>query len=176
MPQSFDSSTRPINTRHYRYESASANDHEFETYNPQKRSPDRTNKWLKIGLPVLIVLIAVGVVVGVLVSRHHDKSSTSSNGGSGGSGGGSGGGGGSNNIGIFYTTTDAYGLPVYPSTVRHCCTQVRIASLTKNMSYRPTLLYTALPRSTHHPPLNGRPTLPLLLLRRRLQSDRIGLD
>lgn len=116
MPQSFDSSTRPINTRHYRYESASANDHEFDSYTPQKRNPSGTSKWLKIGLPVAVVLIAVGVVVGVLVSRHH-KSSTSSTGGSGGGNGGGGGGGG-NNLGVFYTTTDAYGLPVYPSTVR----------------------------------------------------------
>ena len=165
MSQSFDSGTRPINARHYRYESASAHDHEFDTFTPQKKQPRSISKWLKIGLPILVVLIAIGVVVGVVVSKHHNKSSTSST--SSGGGGGGGGGGGSNNLGVFYTATDGYGLPVYPSTVRRPPLVVHLTSLIENNTHRLTPFCTVPPHLTHQQLLSGLPTPPRLLLQRR---------
>lgn len=126
MPQSFDSG-RPINS-HYRYESASMNDHEYEYgdgpgqgFTPvTKRPSGGTSKWLKYGLPSLLLLIVAGAVAGIVIHKHSSDSSTSSSGGGNGttSGGGSGGGTSAGDLGVFYTATDAYGLPVYPTTVR----------------------------------------------------------
>lgn len=130
MPASFDSGTRPINS-HYRYESASAHDHEFNTrfddgqaYTPA--SPQKSygrSRWIKFGIPIIAVIIVAAVVGGVLASKNKSNSSTSSTGdsnstSSGGGGSGGGKGTGNENIGVFFTATDAYGLPVYPTTVR----------------------------------------------------------
>lgn len=102
------------------------NDAEYDNhgqgFTPVTKRKSGMSKWIKIGVPVLVVLIAVGVVVGVLVSKH-DKSSTSST-SSGGNGTSSGGGGSGasgskgGELGVFYTATDDYGLPLYPTTVR----------------------------------------------------------
>lgn len=79
-----------------------------------------TSKWLKIGLPVGILVIA-GAVVGIVLGlRAHDKSSSSSSSNNTGSSGNSNSASGSkNNLGLFATATDSqYMLPIYPSTVR----------------------------------------------------------
>lgn len=124
MPQSFDSG-RPINS-HYRYESASMNDHEYEYgsgpgqgFTPVTKRAGGTSKWLKYGLPSLLLLIVAGAVAGIVIHKHSSDSSTSSSGGSNGTSSGGGGGGTSaGDLGVFYTATDAYGQPVYPTTVR----------------------------------------------------------
>lgn len=133
---SFDSG-RPINS-HYRYESGT-HDGQFNTTAAQtygydtpaqtsRKGGSSRGKWLKIGIPVLIVLIIAGVVAGVVISKHNDNNSKTSSTGGGGSGngtsGGGNGGGGSKNLGIFFTATDAYGLPVYPTTVRTATSMV----------------------------------------------------
>lgn len=123
MSQSFDSSRRAF-AAHHRYESANPNDSEYDlsqsrgyTATPAKRGP---NKWLKIGIPVIVVAV-IGIILGIVLSTRH-KSSTSNNTSTPSSttGGNKGGGGGGNNLlGVFFTGTDGYGLPVYPSTVRY---------------------------------------------------------
>ncbi len=110
---SFDSGTRPL-AAHHRYESANQNESEYDlsqnrgyaASGPVKRG---SNKWIKIGIPVVVVAVIVVVLGIVLSTRHHGHSKTSTP---------SGGGGGGGKDQLFYTTTDAYGLPVYPSTVR----------------------------------------------------------
>ncbi|EJF66889.1 hypothetical protein DICSQDRAFT_95739 [Dichomitus squalens LYAD-421 SS1] len=74
-----------------------------------------TSKWVKIGIPVAILVIAAAVVGVVLGIRAHNKSSSaSSKSGSSGSNSAS---GAQNDIGIFATGTDSlYMLPLYPST------------------------------------------------------------
>ncbi|PIL31738.1 hypothetical protein GSI_06442 [Ganoderma sinense ZZ0214-1] len=74
-----------------------------------------TSKWIKIGIPVGILVIA-GAVVGIVLGlRAHDKSSTSSTSGS--SGNSNSASGSKNNLGLFATATDSqYMLPIYPST------------------------------------------------------------
>lgn len=128
MAHSFDSGQRPLNS-HYRYESASVNDYDYEPPSNPKyttNKPAGRSKWLKIGLPIgIIALIIAGVVGGILATKHKNASTSSnggdgsgSGGGDGGGGGGGNGGGGSNNLNVkFFTATDAYGLPVYPTTV-----------------------------------------------------------
>lgn len=119
MSHSFDSGQRPLNS-HYRYESASVNDYDYEAPAQPRfttRKPAGKSKWLKIGVPVaLVIAIIAGVVVAVVVTRHKNASTSStSSGGSGSSGSGS---PGQNDLNVkFYTKTDAYGLPVYPTTV-----------------------------------------------------------
>ncbi|KAI1789797.1 chondroitin AC/alginate lyase [Ganoderma leucocontextum] len=74
-----------------------------------------TSKWIKIGIPVGILVIA-GAVVGIVLGlRAHDKSSSSS--GSTNSGNSHSASGANNNLGLFATATDSqYMLPIYPST------------------------------------------------------------
>ncbi|KZV99457.1 hypothetical protein EXIGLDRAFT_712139 [Exidia glandulosa HHB12029] len=70
----------------------------------------RTSLWIKLGIPVAILVI-IAAVVGVVLARRHSKSSPGSAGGS--SEGGSKGSPGVQ--GLFATSTDAYFLPVYPT-------------------------------------------------------------
>ena len=83
--------------------------------NPKKG----TSKWLKIGLPVAVVVIAaavVGAIFGIRASKDSSSSSSSksSSADSSGSSGSS-----NDGTGMFATATDSlYLLPIYPSTVR----------------------------------------------------------
>jgi hypothetical protein len=76
--------------------------------------------WLKIGIPVAILVIVGAVLGGVLGSRAHKTNSSS--GGNNTSNGGNDNGNGNNpvknGLGRFPTSTDPfYGMPIYPSTV-----------------------------------------------------------
>jgi len=80
--------------------------------------------WLKIGIPVAILVIVGAVVGGVLGSRSSKKNN---GGGSSGNNNGNGNGNGNsdnpvkNGLGRFPTSTDPfYGMPIYPSSVSLC--------------------------------------------------------
>lgn len=84
-----------------------------------------TSKWVKLGIPVAIVIIVGAVVGGVLGSRaSNNKSSSVSGGSSSGSSGDQAAAASSaasvkNAIGVYPTGTDSqYLVPLYPSTVR----------------------------------------------------------
>lgn len=95
---------------------------------PTKQSK---RNWLKIGIPIAILVIVGAVVGGVLGSRasKNNSSSSSSGGSNSGNGNGNSGGGVKNGLGRFPTSTDPfYGMPIYPSSVsfvprcmRGCC-------------------------------------------------------
>jgi hypothetical protein len=85
---------------------------------PPKR---RTSKWIKLGIPIALLLIA-GVVVGVVLGIRSSKNKSSSA-----SGNGANAGVGANEIGRFPVSTDTnYFMPVYPSTVRFSCCGVLV--------------------------------------------------
>jgi len=73
-----------------------------------------TSKWIKIGIPVAVIVIAAAVVGAIFAIRAHNNASASSSGGSGGSSGGAP--GSQNDIGVFPTGLNTWFLPAYPST------------------------------------------------------------
>jgi hypothetical protein len=81
-------------------------------YPPQPKKKSVSN-WVKIGIPVLVLVIGGAVAGAVLATRAKNNSASASSaaGGSGGSAGGS----GAPGNGIFATATNANGWPVYPS-------------------------------------------------------------
>ncbi|KAF9508914.1 hypothetical protein BS47DRAFT_1332487 [Hydnum rufescens UP504] len=112
MSRSIDSGQRPLT--HGTYQPTHMNDSEYDVSarSPQKRSG--VSPWIKFGVPLLVIAIIGGVVGGVVASRHSKKgSSTSSTSPSASSGATQ---SGIVAAGLFYTATDGYGLPVYPST------------------------------------------------------------
>lgn len=130
----------------------------------------RTSNWIKIGIPVAIIVIAAAVIGGVLGSRHAKTSSSGSSGGKGSSG---------NSpasvdlaVGRFATGTESkYMIPVYPSTVSCIFFHVFIppkllCRLTQLLSPpRPSILT-----------LPGRPTHSNLAIPAPLLFDRIDPD
>lgn len=77
--------------------------------------------WLKIGIPLVILVIVGAVLGGVLGSRASKKNSSSSGDNSNGSGG-SNSNPVKNGLARFPTSTDSfYGMPIYPSTVSPLC-------------------------------------------------------
>ncbi len=107
------------------------------------------SKWVKIGIPIGILVIA-GAVVGIVLGlRAHNKTSSSSSSGSSGSSGDSNSASGAkNNLGLFATATDSqYMLPIYPSTVR-CLLSSRVAHAHSRTSAR---LLLDKHRSFHQP-------------------------
>ena len=86
-------------------------------YIPPKK---KRSKWWIIAIPLLIIVIIAAVVGGVLGSRKNNNSGSSSSGSGGSNGPGTADGAHSSILhqqGRFAVTTDAYFLPVYPSTV-----------------------------------------------------------
>jgi flagellar basal body-associated protein FliL len=81
-------------------------------YLPSKKKG--MSKWIKIGVPVLILVIAGAVVGGILGSR-----SNKSGGGGNGSSPASASSAVANKdaVGVFATATDVYGQPQYPTAV-----------------------------------------------------------
>ncbi|KAI0361394.1 hypothetical protein OH77DRAFT_1443806 [Trametes cingulata] len=80
-------------------------------------SKKRTSNWVKIGIPVGLVVVAAAVVGIVLGVRAHKSSSASSSGGSSAEAQASQAASVKNEIGMFATATDSqYLLPLYPST------------------------------------------------------------
>ena len=73
-----------------------------------------TSKWIKIGIPILILAVIGGVVGVILVIRNHKASA------SGGSSAASSAASVKQEVGIFATATNSlYMVPIYPSTVSH---------------------------------------------------------
>jgi hypothetical protein len=82
--------------------------------NPKKS----LNKWVKIGVPIAILVIAGAVVAGVLATRHHSHNSSSSSSSPGSPAAASSALSAKNAVGIFPTGTDSeFMVPLYPSTV-----------------------------------------------------------
>lgn len=93
----------------------------FVTPNKPRRG---TSKWLKIGIPVAILVIA-GAVVGVVLALRKKPTSVNGTSSSSSGTGSDKADGANNNLGIFAVATDSqYMLPIYPatvSTVVSCC-------------------------------------------------------
>ena len=73
------------------------------------------SKWVKIGIPVAVVLVAAAIAVGVFfgIGKNNTKSSSSNSGTSSNSGSSA-----DDGTGMLATATDSlYLLPIYPSTV-----------------------------------------------------------
>jgi len=84
----------------------------FITPHPAKKG---VSNWIKIGVPVLILVIVGAVVGGVVGSRHHSSSSSSS--AAAASSAASSAASAKKQLGIFATATDSeYMMPIYPST------------------------------------------------------------
>jgi len=83
---------------------------------PPKRSK---SNWLKIGIPIAILVIVGAIVGGVLGSRASKNNSSGGSSGSDNSNNGGGNGNGvKNGLARFPVSTDPfYGMPIYPSTV-----------------------------------------------------------
>lgn len=82
---------------------------------PVKRSK---SNWLKIGIPIVILVIIGAVVGGVLGSRASKKNNGGSSDGDSSNGNGNSGSGVKNGLARFPVSTDSfYGMPIYPSTV-----------------------------------------------------------
>lgn len=76
-----------------------------------------TSKWVKIGVPLLILAIIGGVVGGVLGARHHNASAAAPGSAAAASSAAS----AKKEIGIYPTATNSlYMIPIYPSTVSSC--------------------------------------------------------
>lgn len=80
------------------------------------------SKWIKLGIPLLVVVAIVGIVVGVVVGtrKNSNRSSTSSGapGSNGGPGSASSAVSAKLSVGRFATATDSeFMVPLYPSTV-----------------------------------------------------------
>jgi hypothetical protein len=82
----------------------------YITPQPAKKG---ANKWIKIGIPVLILAI-IAAVVGGIVGSHEHKSSTSGSSAAAASAAAS----AKQELGVFATATNSfYMVPIYPSTV-----------------------------------------------------------
>ncbi|CAK5267623.1 unnamed protein product [Mycena citricolor] len=84
---------------------------------PAPAKPKRTSKWIKVGIPILVILIAVGVVVGILVSRHKSGSASSTSSSSSSSAAAAASASAKLAAGVLATATNSlFMIPVYPSS------------------------------------------------------------
>jgi hypothetical protein len=124
---SYDSGQRPLTS--VQYSQAPYQDQYYNSSNAYLTRPPPPkkglSKWVKFGIPLIIIVIIAAVVGAIFAVRAHNNSTAAaasgasasgSGSGSGAKGSGSGGSGGQTDIGIFPTATDSYFLPVYPST------------------------------------------------------------
>jgi hypothetical protein len=89
----------------------------YITPHPAKKR--NISNWIKIGVPVLAVVVVGAVLGGVLGSRSKGSVKSAGSGGAA-SGSNSGGSSGNNGNGRFATATNPlYLVPLYPSTVRY---------------------------------------------------------
>jgi len=132
---SFDSTQRPLSDVHYnqinngqpfldlsrapysRLTMSEKPDAGFNQYPTQKKS--KVNKWIKIGIPILILVVIVAVLAGVFGSRAAKKqdSTLTANSDAAASSEANAQSSIRAELGRFATATDEYFLPVYPSTV-----------------------------------------------------------
>lgn len=88
---------------------------ESSGYITPQASKKGVSKWIKIGVPVLVLVIAGAVVGGILGSRSSKSSSSANSAAAAASSAVS----AKNEIGIFPTATDSeFMMPIYPATVR----------------------------------------------------------
>jgi flagellar basal body-associated protein FliL len=87
----------------------------FNQYPAQKKS--KVSKWIKIGVPVFILVVIVAVLAGVFGSRAAKKQDSTHTAESAASSEASAQSSIRAELGRFATATDDYFLPVYPSTV-----------------------------------------------------------
>lgn len=136
---------------------------------PQPAKKRGISNWIKIGVPVLILIIVAAVLGGVLGSRASKNDSASSNGASG-ADSNSPDGSGNNNVDLadsrFATATDSQWLePLYPSTVRNFSHYLPPSNLTLH-PFRP-ILQSSPPRLSAQPAMTfspGRRILSLFLI------------
>lgn len=77
------------------------------------------SKWIKVGIPVLILLIAGAVVGGIFGSRHHSSASSSTSAASAAAAASSVA-SVQQAVGLFPTATDSeFMMPIYPATVSY---------------------------------------------------------
>ena len=99
----------------------------FNLYPAQKKS--KVNKWIKIGVPVLILVIIIAVLAGIFGSRAAQKKNSQNAAESAASSEANAQSSIRAALGRFATATDDYFLPVYPSTVcAHLETMLHCAS------------------------------------------------
>lgn len=123
MSGSYDSGQRPLTNVQYQsthnpYNSGAGFYGESSGFlPPQKRKG--TSNWIKFGIPILIIIVAGAVLGGVFGSRasKKDGSTNSSLSNPSDPAAASSAAANKNKIGVFATSTDSYGLPVYPTDV-----------------------------------------------------------
>ena len=110
----------------------------YITAQPAKKS---VSPWIKIGIPVLI-LVVIGGVVGGIVGAHKHKSTSGSS-----SSAASAAASAQLAVGIFATSTDSfYMVPVYPSTVSYLM-KWHFSMVISLTTVRPTLQFSQRPHS-----------------------------
>lgn len=114
---------------------------------PVKRSK---SNWLKIGVPIAILVIVGAVVGGILGSRAGKKNNTNSPGGNNSNDNSNGNdnsdGGVKNGLARFPTSTDPfYGMPIYPSTVSLLSHSFVECGNIAVLSFLPCLVPSAIP-------------------------------
>jgi len=123
----------------------------FNQYPAQKKA--KVNKWIKIGVPVLILVVIVAVLAGVFGSRaakKQDSTRTAVNSDAAASSEANAQSSIRAELGRFATATDEYFLPVYPSTVsalRQCCNALHTpwSGLAKRRGARPGTRFACVP-------------------------------
>ncbi len=103
----------------------------FKQYPTQNKS--KVNKWIKIGVPVLILVVLVAVLAGVFGSRAAKKqdSNLAANSDAAATSEANAQSSIRAELGRFATATDEYFLPVYPSTVSAHLSHVMVRSWQK---------------------------------------------
>ena len=128
--------------------------------------------WLKIGIPIALLVIIGAVVGGVLGSRASKKNNADSTGNAGSNGGNSNGNGNNpvkNGLARLPSSTDpVYGVPIYPSSVSFLCYPPSNVGISRCLTlslchFSPDDRTLVLPLST------TRPTLPSMASRRSPQ-------
>lgn len=121
----------------------------FITPMPANGRKKGASKWLKFGLPILLIIVIVGAVLGgVLGSRASKKNSQESDEATA-----SGAASVKNEVGVYPTSTNSeFMVPIYPSTVSQVKSVIRPRKSQQPhvyASHRLTLPLTATPPSTH---------------------------
>jgi hypothetical protein len=124
MPGSFDSGQRPLTNVNYQsannpYDSGAGFYGESSGFLQPQPQKKRISGWIKFGIPILIIIAAGAIVGGILGSKAEKKHSSSSNTSANPTNpaAASSAVANKNEIGVFATGTDSYGLPIYPTNV-----------------------------------------------------------
>ncbi|EMD41934.1 hypothetical protein CERSUDRAFT_110490 [Gelatoporia subvermispora B] len=164
MAPNYDYSNPSPNTGASPYGSGDPYYNESTGFITPPKPPQRKNNWLKIGVPVLIVVVVAAVVGGVLGSRSHDNKSAAA---SGTQASATGAAAASQAVsikqalGVLPTATDSlYLLPVYPSTTNTAAftTPTFVANDNVALSWPTDTFKPANPQ-----PTNVRPDRPRLI-------------